>query len=232
MTPATPAVLASSQERLEPVPVDRVHVRHDGDGDVQRGLGDRREDRRRACAPASSARRDASWITPPSITGSENGIPTSTASAPASCERLGAAPRRPRGTRPSRTGRTPVRRRRGAHGAPSRDQASATPRAERTVSRSLSPRPERHTSTLEPFGSGLVSSHPITCDGSSAGQDALGPRERLESLERLRVGGARRTRRARRPAGTRARDRRPDSRGRPRSSACRRPARRRPGAGS
>src|SRR5262245_38705215 len=35
-------------------------------------------------APRSSARCDASWITGPSITGSENGIPTSTASAPAS----------------------------------------------------------------------------------------------------------------------------------------------------
>src|SRR6185503_7738138 len=35
-------------------------------------------------APSSSARRDASWITGPSITGSENGIPTSIASAPAS----------------------------------------------------------------------------------------------------------------------------------------------------
>ncbi len=32
--------------------------------------------------PASSDRTDASWITGPSIMGSENGIPTSTASAP------------------------------------------------------------------------------------------------------------------------------------------------------
>src|SRR3954468_6726721 len=35
-------------------------------------------------APRRSARCDASWTTGPSITGSENGIPTSTASAPAS----------------------------------------------------------------------------------------------------------------------------------------------------
>ena len=36
--------------------------------------------------PPRSASADASWITPPSITGSENGIPTSIASAPADCE--------------------------------------------------------------------------------------------------------------------------------------------------
>src|SRR3954469_2636753 len=35
-------------------------------------------------APRSSARRDASWMVRPSITGSENGMPTSIASAPAS----------------------------------------------------------------------------------------------------------------------------------------------------
>ena len=33
--------------------------------------------------PASRARCDASWMTGPSMTGSENGMPTSTASAPA-----------------------------------------------------------------------------------------------------------------------------------------------------
>src|SRR6266542_3325518 len=35
-------------------------------------------------APSTSARREASWITGPSMTGSEKGIPTSIASAPAS----------------------------------------------------------------------------------------------------------------------------------------------------
>ena len=35
-------------------------------------------------APAASARSEASWMTGPSMTGSENGMPTSMASAPAS----------------------------------------------------------------------------------------------------------------------------------------------------
>jgi len=35
-------------------------------------------------APRSRARRDASWMVRPSITGSENGMPISMASAPAS----------------------------------------------------------------------------------------------------------------------------------------------------
>jgi hypothetical protein len=34
-------------------------------------------------APAASAASDASWMVGPSITGSENGMPTSIASAPA-----------------------------------------------------------------------------------------------------------------------------------------------------
>ena len=37
-------------------------------------------------APSASARSDASWIVGPSITGSEKGMPTSMASAPAAAQ--------------------------------------------------------------------------------------------------------------------------------------------------
>ena len=69
-------------------------------------------------------------------------------------------------------------------------RASSSPSAASTVSRSLSPRPDRQTRMRAPSGSGRCRSHPITCEGSSAGHDPLGARERLEPLERLRVGRA------------------------------------------
>ena len=60
-----------------------VVVGHHGERDA--GVERRRRSSRIAggVAPASSARCDASWMTGPSITGSENGMPTSMASAPA-----------------------------------------------------------------------------------------------------------------------------------------------------
>ena len=50
-------------------------------------------------APASSAKREASWITPPSITGSENGIPTSIGVGARVLERAEQRRRRRPGTR-------------------------------------------------------------------------------------------------------------------------------------
>src|SRR5204863_5417641 len=75
-------------------------------------------------APASSASRDAAWMTPPSITGSENGMPTSIASAPAL-----ATPRR---SSASTDGKPPV-----TYGAKMRPPPSRRPRNEARRSSSL-----------------------------------------------------------------------------------------------
>ena len=56
-----------------------------GTGDL--GAGDAVEHLLGAPCPACSARSAASWITGPSIIGSEKGMPTSTASAPAADHR-------------------------------------------------------------------------------------------------------------------------------------------------
>ena len=137
-----------------PAAEHRVHVGHDRDRDrrarpraiVARTSGGR--------APASSASRDASWITPPSITGSENGIPTSIASAPASSSARSSAgvdARQPAGHVRDERLRPPASRRArsAASSAPIRRASRAR---RRTVSRSLSPRPDRHTSTRAPGG--------------------------------------------------------------------------------
>ena len=68
---------------LVPGAVHDVVVRHHRDRDRRLGARRCRRAPRRAPCPVCSARSAASWITGPSIIGSEKGMPTSTASAPA-----------------------------------------------------------------------------------------------------------------------------------------------------
>ena len=143
-------------------------------------------------APASRASADACWITPPSMIGSECGIPTSIASAPASREAPQQAGVDARVAARSRRGRTPcapasrARAQRGLERGPRRP--SPAPRG--PVSRSLSPRPDRHTRTRVALGERPTEQPADHVGGLERRQDPLGPRERLEPRERLLVGGA------------------------------------------
>ena len=195
-----------------------VVVGHHRDGHAGVEVGRAGEDRRRRGARGSSASCDACWITGPSITGSENGMPTSTASAPG-------------GRRPSiasiHPARPPV-----MYGTSSLRPLS---RAERSVAfeptvhgcepmsiiwaTSLSPRPDRLSSTAWPCSSARASHDPG--DGVSrfeGGDDAFGAGQQLERVDDLVVGD----RLVARPAdgwpGSVLRARRRDSRARPRST--------------
>ena len=105
-----------------------------------------------------------------------------------------------------------------------------------TCSASLSPRPDSVTSTVDPAGSSSVprgARHP----GDGVGRlerrdDALGPGQQLQRVEHLVVARRRRSGPGRWTTGGRARGRRRDSRGRPRSSGPRAPGRARPAAGT
>ena len=69
-------------EALPAEPVDEVHVGHHRERHTDVDPGQLVEDRRRRRAGDSASSED-SWMTGPSITGSENGMPTSMPSAPA-----------------------------------------------------------------------------------------------------------------------------------------------------
>ena len=230
MIPATPARPASVEERLEPVPVDRVHVRHDGDRHVQRGLGDRREDVR---GPRARLERQARCLLDhPAV---HHGV----RERDADLDRVGARVL------------DRAEQRRVDPGVPAGDvrderRPPASRRARSTASRSRIRRLQRGQDRVEVLvaAAGQADQHarsrrerprqqpPDHVRRLERRQDALGPGERLEARERLRRRWPRRSPRAPRPSGTRARARRPGSRARPRSNACRRPDRPRPGAGS
>src|SRR6266540_4167923 len=139
-------------------------------------------------APSSSARREASWITGPSITGSENGIPTSIASAPASSS--------PRSSSASTPASPPV-----TYGTKARPPASSRDRRARSRSRTRRPgdRAERGPHRLEVLvaAAGQVDEHERALDerttqepadrvgGFEGRQDALERGERAEAFERL-----------------------------------------------
>ena len=97
------------------------------------------------------------------------------------------------------------------------------------VPMSLSPRPETLTMMMAPSASvgGDLGQRRDRVGALERAQDALRPRQALEPRQRLGVGDRQVASRGRSPSGTRARGRRPGSRGRPRSSAPRRSARRR-----
>src|SRR3990172_7050049 len=139
-------------------------------------------------APASRASREASWITPPSITGSENGMPTSTASAPAASS--------PRSTSASNPGAPPV-----TYGTNTRPPPSIRARSA-VSSLGTRRRPERPADRFEVLAppAGQVHEHERAIGQRAAQQpadrvrglkrreDALEGGERGEPLERLRVG--------------------------------------------
>src|SRR4029453_11011925 len=145
-------------------------------------------------APSSSARREASWITGPSITGSENGIPTSIASAPATSS--------PRSSSASTPLSPPV-----TYGTKTRPPAFSRERRDGSRSGTRRPhvsrhRPERTSHRLEVLvaPAGQVDEHERTLrerapeqpsdrvGGFEGGQDAFGGRGRTEPLGRLVVG--------------------------------------------
>ena len=86
ISPSTPAALASVQEPVDAVGIDRVVIAHQDDR--RRGVG-RAEFLhtswivRRSVMPDFSARSDDAWIDGPSAIGSVNGMPISITSAPA-----------------------------------------------------------------------------------------------------------------------------------------------------
>ena len=76
------------EERAGPLRQDGVQVGHDRDRDGEAPVARRAHERERVGRRDVGGERppEASWITGPSITGSENGMPTSIASAPARLE--------------------------------------------------------------------------------------------------------------------------------------------------
>ena len=141
--------------------------------------------------PAARARSFASWMTGPSITGSENGMPTSIASAPAD---TAASIIRCHGPRP------PLRYGTRLLPPASRFERSAVsiaprfphPRISIICATSLSPRPDRLTSTVLPDERRPLPRHPGDGVGRfEGGDDPLGPRQQLERGDDLGVGDAR-----------------------------------------
>ncbi len=156
---------ATAAKRSWPMWKHEVVVGHHGERDA--GVERRAtlvEDRCRRGARRRGPARDASWIIGPSITGSENGMPISMASAPASATaRTTSAPARPSppvtyGTSSLRPGVAPAR---GAS-ASSEPSATVSRHARSAEDRpssaptSLSPRPDRFTSTVWPGERGAL----------------------------------------------------------------------------
>src|SRR6478672_949413 len=155
-------------------------------------------------APISSARCDASWIVRPSITGSENGIPTSMASAPASATaRTTSSQPRPRP--PVTYGTSSLwpasRRARSvdsrftppplvARPAASRSQRLARQHLGHLVGVLVATTGQGHEDrrTLRDAVTGLTGQPSDRVGRLECRDDALRGREQLESLERLRVG--------------------------------------------
>ena len=146
-----------------------------------------------ACARRRRARaRAAAWITGPSATGSENGMPSSTMSAPPSTSASSkrGAGRRGRDRRAS--GRRRTRPRRGARSARTsrRSGSCARLRAARCAcAMSLSPRPDRLTSRIgsSSRSSASFSAWASAWQLSNAQMMPFAARQRDEGVERLAV---------------------------------------------
>ena len=241
MAPATPT---SAHRCGEPLPTEAEHevgVGHHRDRHAGVQVGEP-SSTAGGVMPAARARSFASWMTGPSMTGSENGMPTSMASAPAT-----AAARDHPVHRPEPAGEVghealaagvPVGPQRGLEvraRSPSPDaqparrlRRAAHPRISIICATSLSPRPDRLTSTVLP-ASDARSRHPGDGVGRlERGDDPLGPRQQLERGDHLGVGHARVAWPGPMRTGGRAPGRRPGSRGRRRSTGPRSPARTRP----
>ncbi len=191
----TPASRAALGEALVAGPEHEVVVRHHRrPGRPRRGRPARRGSPS-GVAPGSSARCEAAWMTGPSMTGSEKGMPTSMASAPAAAaaRTASAQPGQPAGDvghEQLAAGGPPLPQRLlelaalvrcgGDHWSPSMSIIWAT---------SLSPRPDRLTSTVGPASAGAAPHHPGDGVGRLEGRDdALGARQQLERVEHLGVG--------------------------------------------
>ena len=149
--PRTPAAPQPRTNAVEAAAEDRVHVGHDGDRDRRPPPRRSWRGRRPRCAPA--LQRDPRRLLDHAAV--HHGIRVRDADldrvGARGRERRAAARRRRPGSRPSRTGRTPsARASRAARSAASSAPIRSSPSAARTVSRSLSPRPERQTSTARP----------------------------------------------------------------------------------
>src|SRR3990172_3748057 len=143
-------------------------------------------------APACRARLDASWITPPSITGSEKGMPTSIASAPA-CS----SPRRSSASTP---GSPPVTQGTNARPPPSRRARMAVSRSATGADPSLAAEeaphgvqvlvtPPRQVDQHElPLGERPGKEPADRVSGLERGQDPFLARQSLEPRERLGIG--------------------------------------------
>ena len=200
-----------------PLGEHRVEVRHKrrrADRTPGPGQSATRSSAAAGVAPASSAIRDASWITGPSITGSENGMPTSIACAPTARspeQQIGIDAGRPAGHVRDEGFRSAVATF-GEHGFEAsrscgarQDHILGVLRSHaRTVSRSLSPRPERQTSDLScpPAGAASAASRsraPSRAPGRmpSVRASAWNPRApRRRSPRRSRAPGVLEVRRA------------------------------------
>src|SRR6266511_1250740 len=150
-----------------------------------------------AVAPASRASLDASWMTGPSMTGSENGMPTSMASAPAASS--------PRRTSPVAAGSPPVtygtnafpppsiRRRRAASRSATRGEPGDGLVSERSPDRLqvLVPPPRQAHQHRRPFRKRAAQQPPDGVGWFQCREDALAARQGHEALEGLGVGRAR-----------------------------------------
>ena len=187
-------------------------------------------------APFASASSDASWITGPSITGSENGMPTSMPSAPAAATASIVRTHSP--SPPVRYGTSTSRRR---PDGPRARSGATIGGASQLVRQDV-----HHLGDVLVAPAGQVDQHRLPGElarapastqasawaGSSAGMMPSVRASRLERVEHLGVGDLSRSGPGRCRRGGRARDRRPGSRARPRSTRPRAPARTRPASGT
>src|SRR4051812_18483577 len=158
-------------------------------------------------APRSSARRDASWMVRPSITGSENGMPTSIASAPASAIARTTSSH-PEPSPPVTYGTSSLqpaaRRSRSLASSPTAAGTSGDPLASEAFGDLggvlVAPARERdqHRAAARHRASGFPGEPAERVCRFERGHDPLGHRQELEPRDRLVVGGvlvARATRR-------------------------------------
>ena len=170
------------------VVVDEVVVRHDGQRDAYLEIGAGIEDRRRVSRPLERA-CDACWMTGPSITGSENGTPISIAVSPAADAARTASP--------TRVAARDVRHEELAPAVSRRAEVLLHPRRHPVHrgsiawSTSLSPRPDRFTSTVWPARPRrLRATHARACADSRAAR-IPSVRARTRTRRDLVVGGRR-----------------------------------------
>ena len=147
----------------------------------------------RPVRPRASARPAAAWITGPSATGSEKGMPTSSMSAPPSTSASRIAALVSRSGSPSMTKAPNAPSPRAASAREHRRVAAHAASSSRrcACSMSLSPRPERlTTSTISVAASASFSAWAERMGGFEGADDPLRAGQQREGVERLGVGRA------------------------------------------